>query len=45
MKGTGTLRFIYKFPKMEGPIQVLGDGDLPKRNSIFMNIPLGISSE
>jgi len=45
MQGTGTLRSINKFPKMEDPIQVLGDGDLPKRKSIFMNITLGISSE
>jgi hypothetical protein len=30
---------------MEDPIQVLGDGDLPKRNSIFMKITLGIPRE
>jgi hypothetical protein len=36
MQGTVALLGIYKFPKMEDPIQVLGDGDLPKRNSIFM---------
>jgi hypothetical protein len=45
MQDTVALRWIYKFPKMKDPIQVLGDRDLPKRNSIFMKITLGIQGK